>query len=321
MSTTPTTPTMSTDIQENYSADVPCKTEQPVTTTATVTATTSDCSSETISTQASSPEHSQALVPMCRPVDDLPVSLTPFSNIHTTVRIRVKHATGYAEFEVHRDLLFHHSPYLKSIFLAKRNFTKSPSPKNKTKITINVKLPDLPSQTHNNIIHTIDLAPHLNASPALFAAYITWLYNGASIIPQLLFPAETFIQLWVLAGKLGTPALQDDCITALEAWRAATGGMVQTRWLGWIYENTQGDCGLRRLLIDQCLWEVPAGWFRKHNELFPDEALVDLAARALELLSPMGGQGPLRGHSSGSSNGSNGSGGRRFEGKNWYWAY
>ncbi|RFU34976.1 hypothetical protein B7463_g1429, partial [Scytalidium lignicola] len=253
-----------------------------------VTASDRSFSSRTTSSRAVSLQNSSELVLMGRLVDDL--SLTPFANHRTTVNIRVKHDSGHAVFEVHRDLLFRHSPYLRNIFLAKRSFSKVSK---RTRNIIQVKLPDLPNQVSNNIVHTIDLPQEVHVSPELFSAYLTWLYHGRTIIPQMLFSAETFIQLWVFAGKLGTAGLQNDCIEGIELWRARTRGAVQTHWLGWIYEHTSGDCGLRRLLIDQCVWELPAAWFRMNNEQFPDEALVDLTARLLEVVNSGLGQHQL----------------------------
>lgn len=213
------------------------------------------------------------------------LTLTPDMTAQTTACIRVRGESGVIIFQVHRDLLFRHSPYFKKIFQARRSFSKLSK---KTRTKIQVKLPYLPNQINKKMVHTIDLPDDISVSPVVFAAYITWLYHGNSMILCMQFPAEVFVQLWVFAGRVGPPALQNDCIEGIERWRAAS-RMVQTGWLGWIYEHTRGDCGLRRLLIDQCIWEIPSvEWFRANSDDFPDEALVDLAARLLDVVGSAG---------------------------------
>lgn len=103
-----------------------------------------------------------------------------------------------------------------------------------------------------------------------FSAFVEWLYCGGgnrtttstSTTPTFPPPnshisAETLVHLWVLAGRLGVPACQNECIVALEMARRES-SVIETGALDWVYENTgeydEGACGLRNLLVEQCAW-------------------------------------------------------------------
>jgi hypothetical protein len=109
--------------------------------------------------------------------------------------------------------------------------------------------------------------------------------------------------LWVLAGRLGIPSCQNDCIIAIEDNRKRN-RTIATSMLGWIYNNTRdylrNRCGLKNLLIDQCALTLDENWLvegmEQHGfaEQFPYESLVDIIARMRLLLRDAGlGEGSL----------------------------
>jgi hypothetical protein len=101
------------------------------------------------------------------------------------------------------------------------------------------------------------------------------------------------IELWVLAGRLGVPGCQNDCILAIERERKKT-NVIETAMIRWVYENTReykrGGCGLRNLLIDQCAWVLDEKWLlgtlegKANAGQFPRECLIDIVARLRVLL-------------------------------------
>ena len=99
-------------------------------------------------------------------------------------------------------------------------------------------------------------------SKEAFGAFVEWLYcggNGLAVFPPLgsRISASTLVQLWGLAGRLGVPACQNECVVAIEMMRRQT-SVIETCTIEWVYENTKeyarGECGLRNLLVDQCAW-------------------------------------------------------------------
>jgi hypothetical protein len=104
-----------------------------------------------------------------------------------------------------------------------------------------------------------------------------------------MYDAETLIQLWVFAGKIGIPELQNDCIENIEFQRTKT-NVIQTSALGWVYNHTEDckdECKLKKLLIDQCAWKLDSNWIAcdgMDEESFPRQALVDMVAKMRLLL-------------------------------------
>lgn len=75
-------------------------------------------------------------------------------------------------------------------------------------------------------------------------------------------------------------------------WRQNS-GTIQTAELGWVYENTkeykQGDCKLRKLMVDQCAWLLDGSWIAgeemSSEQSFPRLALLDLVGEMRLLLN------------------------------------
>lgn len=93
-----------------------------------------------------------------------------------------------------------------------------------------------------------------------FDAFIEWLYNlGGGIFPAPCssIDAKTLMDLWILAGRLGVPSCQNDCVIAIEMERRQNEDNFgdPTETIARVYENTkdypEGKCGLWNLLIDQ----------------------------------------------------------------------
>ncbi len=224
-------------------------------------------------------------------------------------------------FLVHTELLYHFSPYFRT-FLGKREpkvFTKEIKTQNynneldfgspvlekakeegSIKLDIKVKFPSVGAQHDFRLGHTIGEFGH-----SVFATFIDWLYLGpGKFEPKDVIEAnKLLIQLWVLAGRLGVPSCQNDCIVALEENRKQS-RTVATSMLGWIYKNTREyrrtQCGLKNLLIDQCALTLDENWFLQgmhqpgFSERFPTEFLFDIIARMRVLLRESGlGEGSL----------------------------
>jgi hypothetical protein len=225
------------------------------------------------------------------------------------------------QFVVHRSLISHFSSYFNKYFHGKEPVAKTitiPSftyvneldfqhiddicSKNeigdkRIEIKINLPAPGL----YNEITLPKVLG---RVRRPVFAAFIQWLYRA---FPGQLFPptdldidAPTLIELWVLAGRLGVPGCQNDCILAIELERRKT-NIIETAKIRWVYENTReyerGCCGLRNLLVDQCAWVLDENWLlgaldgTANAGQFPRECLVDIVAR-LRVLLREGIKGP-----------------------------
>lgn len=224
-------------------------------------------------------------------------------------------------FLVHTELLCHFSPYFQT-FLGKREpkvFTtevKTQNYKNELdfgspasekaevegsiKLDIKVKIPSAGAQHDFRLDNAIGAFGH-----SVFATFIDWLYLGpGKFEPNDIMEAnKLLIQLWVLAGRLGVPSCQNDCIIALEENRKRS-RTVATSMLEWIYNNTRDygrtQCGLKNLLIDQCALTLDENWFLQgmhqpgFSERFPTESLFDIIARMRFLLRESGlGEGSL----------------------------
>lgn len=137
-----------------------------------------------------------------------------------------------------------------------------------------------------------------------FGAFVEWLYCGRQAVfppPNSGTTAATLIELWVLAGRLGVPACQNECIVGIERLRRET-MVIETHTLTWVYENTKdyakGKCGLRNLLVDQCAWILDDDWIGGEDEgsenadLFSREALVDMILTMKRMFSKTMGWKP-----------------------------
>jgi hypothetical protein len=237
------------------------------------------------------------------------------------VNIHVESDGIIRSFLVHTELLCHFSPYFRT-FLGRREqkvFTKEVKTQNykneldfgspayeKAKedgsimLDIKVKFPTVGAQYDFRLDKAIGEFGH-----NVFATFIDWLYLGpGKFEPKDVTEAnKLLIQLWVLAGRLGIPSCQNDCIVALEENRKRS-RTVATSMLEWIYKNTRDygktQCGLKNLLIDQCALTLDENWFLQgmhqpgFSERFPTECLFDIIARMRVLLRESGlGEGSL----------------------------
>jgi len=211
-------------------------------------------------------------------------------------------------FLVHTKLLCHFSPFFHSIFAKKepRVFTKDIKSLNynneldfdrsadeqvkeedRIEVKIKVNMPTTTAYHSFRLPNTLGDVKHVE-----FAAFIDWLYLGYEKLEQM-DDQRVLIRLWVLAGRLGIPSCQNDCISAIEHNRKRS-RTISTSMIGWVYANTanygKNKCGLRNMLIDQCalalderslLFEMQEPGF---TEYFPKECFLDMVARLRVLL-------------------------------------
>jgi hypothetical protein len=229
------------------------------------------------------------------------------------------------QFVVHRSLICHFSPYFNKYFHGMEPVAKtitipafsyvneldfkhidsicSENEIGDKRIVIKINLPA--PVLYNEITLPKGLG---RVRRPVFASFIQWLYRA---FPGQMFPppdlnidAPTLIELWVLAGRLGVPGCQNDCILAIEREREKT-NVIETAMIRWAYENTReykrGCCGLRNLLVDQCAWVLDEKWLlgtldgTANARQFPRECLVDIVARLRVLLREgIKGPEPLR---------------------------
>ena len=239
------------------------------------------------------------------------------------IRIKVESDGIQQQFTLHRQLLCLFSPYFRKFFEERKTISKSTivpaftyvneldfeqrgeyvqaTEKELGEVTLNIKV-NLPTPT---VYHDFNLPKDLGeVKRAVFASFIVWLYRafpGEEFPPpDVTMETATLIKLWVLAGRLGVPSCQNDCIVAIERRRQKT-NVIETAMIRWAYENTRdyprGTCGLRNLLVDQCAWVLDEGWLldavegRANSDQFPRECLVDIVAR-LRVLIRLGINGP-----------------------------
>jgi hypothetical protein len=246
------------------------------------------------------------------------VALEPDKSPQNTVTIILKSEGQIQEFVVHSDLLCYYSPYFhdklgdQNAVIAKARIRSKMLRREwrwehendvdtmegngygdiegKIQIDVRIKFPGAVRQLH------LDQDELGEVSLNVFAAFIDWLYKGfagfgINRATQMHYDALTLIKLWVLAGKLGVPACQNNCIEGIELLRLKTNS-IQPTALGWVYENTkeyQGECKLKKLLIDQCAWVLNGNWILSSGLLgevqVPRQALVDILGRMRLMLT------------------------------------
>ena len=224
-------------------------------------------------------------------------------------------------FQVHGELLCHFSPYFRSIFGKRetKTFTRQVESFKYTNELDFGSHANLRAKEHGSVALNIKVNIPVVKSPQgfrlpealghvkhdVFATFMDWLYLGrGKFEPKDVTVAnQLLIQLWVLAGRLGIPSCQNDCIAAIEQNRKRN-RTISTSMLGWIYNNTREygktQCGLKNLLIDQCALALDEKWLlegmeqRGFVEQFPMECLFDIIARMRVLLRNAGlGEGSL----------------------------
>jgi hypothetical protein len=85
------------------------------------------------------------------------------------------------------------------------------------------------------------------------------------------------IQLWILAGRLLVPELQNLVIDKIDDIREVTQA-IPTDCLDYVYKNTSAGSPLRRWFVHQCATQLEPEWFTEHPEHFPQEMLIKLVA-------------------------------------------
>ena len=244
-----------------------------------------------------------------RSSSELELTLAPSTCPRSTVNIIVESGGESQLFTLHTDLIRYYSPYFSNIFSRNEAISSKARIRSKMlrrewrwenksdietmegngfgdeegKIEVEVRI-KLPAAMRQIRLNTREVGP---VSHPVFAAFVDWLYKG---FPGcMMYDAETLIQLWVFAGKIGIPELQNDCIENIEFQRTKT-NVIQTSALGWVYNNTENykeGCKLKKLLIDQCAWKLDGNWIAcdgMDEESFPRQALVDMVAKMRLLL-------------------------------------
>jgi hypothetical protein len=228
------------------------------------------------------------------------------------VNILVEQDGVVRSFLVHTELLCHFSPYFRTFF-GKREakvFTKEVESfkytdeldfdgntaeyrgkeEGSVALDIKVNIPVARSQNNFRLPDALGDIKH-----AAFAAFIEWLYLGPAMFgaKEVTVANQLLIRLWVLAGRVGIPSCQNDCIAAIEVNRKLN-RTINTSMLWWVYNNTREygktQCGLKNLLIDQCALALDEKWLLEgieqpgFVEQFPLECLFDIIARMRVLL-------------------------------------
>lgn len=186
--------------------------------------------------------------------------LAPMADAQSTVYIILNHQVHM----VHRDLLCHYSTYFRSVLSFQRPIYKKVPNSN---IEICIRLPPPSPYFHLPREHQIE--------EQVLDVFMSWLYHGFSLFNSGVVSAEILIQLWVFAARIGCANCQNDCIEGIEQCRVRD-GIIQTTWISWIYRHTLGHCGLRRLLVDQCAWNLSTEYFLWHPLVFPPQFLLDV---------------------------------------------
>jgi hypothetical protein len=235
--------------------------------------------------------------------------------IENSVNILVESDGIIGNFLVHTNLLCYFSPYFGSFFgkgepkvfdaeVQPCNYTHEldfesneegkPQRDGKVAVAIKVNIPTSKVQQGFRLSDTLG-----DVKQSVFALFVDWLYLGpGKFEPKDVNMAnELLIRLWVLAGRLGIPSCQNDCIAAIEDNRKRN-LTIGTRMIGWVYNNTReygkNKCGLKNLLIDQCALAWDKTWFLAgmqqsgSAEQFPTESLFDIIARMKFLLQASG---------------------------------
>jgi len=117
--------------------------------------------------------------------------------------------------------------------------------------------------------------------PKVFGLFMSWLLrapnHSAGLVSKHGEPAyqDRQMKLWMLGKFLRMPQLQNDAIDTLEA-RRRIDHVLQTKYLGYIYENTQKGDGLRNYVMHICSRGM--GNFSEQiiQERFPSELMKEI---------------------------------------------
>ncbi|RDW64201.1 hypothetical protein BP5796_10703 [Coleophoma crateriformis] len=98
------------------------------------------------------------------------------------------------------------------------------------------------------------------------------------------------VELWILADKLCIPILQNMVVDEIIR-HCNRLNFVATSSLHHIYDKTGSGSQLRRLVTQQCAWELAEEWFEEHPDHFPREMLVDMIVELKR--NPQGAMQPV----------------------------
>jgi hypothetical protein len=156
-------------------------------------------------------------------------------------------------FVIHKEFACHYSPVFKAAF--------------------NSKFWEGQTQTYRMVDDAPESAVHL---------LVHWLYTQKVDLAQIEGSAKEMsendhlVRLWVLADRLLIGSLQDAVIHELEE-RSIEYNSANVAVLKYVYENTNPDSKLRRLLLHQCASRLDIATFTASAHLFPHEMLIELA--------------------------------------------
>jgi len=130
-----------------------------------------------------------------------------------------------------------------------------------------------------------------------FRLFMQWLYSRKFTLLRLdsdydydedsasLGEAEdmSLVELWVLADKVGMPALQDSALEAIHNICDMPPGYIPNHTFHYIFENTSHGSPLREYTIATCLEYGSSVLLSEQQEVdFPRAFLLELSKRALD---------------------------------------
>jgi hypothetical protein len=158
------------------------------------------------------------------------------------------------EFVVHKSFVCHASPVLRAAFNS--NFFEG--------------------QTQRYVLEdTTEVAFHL-FSEWVYTQNIHW--DGESKDEPT---SRSLPQAWVLAEKLLVTKLQNRVMNLIEEVRKVRGTLGSM--ISWIYENTADGSPLRQIYVHQWAWNLGSCSYRRNDNLFPTDFLIDLAVHLREI--------------------------------------
>lgn len=132
-----------------------------------------------------------------------------------------------------------------------------------------------------------------DTTEAAFALFLQWIHTQSlniesreytRAISDVTEEGQAYFRLWVLAGKLMMPELQNRAIDLIQQMHLVH----CTIWIHeiqYIYKNTSQGSPLRRVMVDQIPWGLGAEHIRAHAGSFTQESLLDIACASRELLT------------------------------------
>jgi hypothetical protein len=94
--------------------------------------------------------------------------------------------------------------------------------------------------------------------------------------------SRNLIRLWVLAERLLIPSLQNLAIDTIEIFRRKHNA-IWTDMFKYVWGNTAANSPLRRLFIQQCVWNLSKEGFSSSRIHFTTDMLVELCSEFREI--------------------------------------